>query len=217
MVTFSRGGFLGLGVSGVVLLLRMRNRGLALVLACVAVGGFVSVTGPRYVGRMLTIADYEEDKSATGRLDSWQTGMRMMASSPLFGVGFKRYVEEYSNFGKTHAREAHNSWVQLGAECGIVALGSHIMLVLLTLAALLRVRRRLPFLPEESRRKSAALAGMYEASLIGYLVTGFFLSMEDFEFFYLLVAMAQILDRVTEERVLSREAAGERPEAIVPA
>lgn len=209
MVTFSRGGFLGLAVSTTVLLLRMKRRGLAVLIACAAIAGFISVTGPRYAARMLTITNYEEDKSATGRLDSWRTGGRMMAANPIFGVGFKRYVAEYPNYGKTHAREAHNSWVQLGAECGLIAVSSHLALVALTIAALVRVRRRLPLLPEESRRKSEALAGMYEASLIGYLVTGFFLSMEDFEFFYLLVAMAQILDRVTEERVLAREAAGE--------
>jgi O-antigen ligase len=195
----------------------MKRRGLAVLVGCVALGGFVSVAGPRYIGRMLTITNYEEDKSATGRLDSWKTGLRMMSSSPVFGIGFKRYVEEYHNFGKTYAREAHNSWVQLGAECGVIALSSHIALVILTLAALVRVRRRLPLLPDESRRKAEALTGMYEASLVGYLVMGSLLSMEDFEFFYLLVAMAQILDRVTEERVLAREAAGEEPGGLVPA
>jgi O-antigen ligase len=160
---------------------------------------------------MLSIGNYEQDKSATGRIDSWQAGLAMMSASPLYGIGFKRYVQEYPNYSRTFAREAHNSWVQLGAESGLIAVGSHIMLVLLTITTLRRVRRRLPLLPDETRPRSEALAGMYEAALAGYLVTGFFLSMEDFEFFYLLVGLAQILDRITEQRILERMAVGELP------
>lgn len=214
MVTFSRGGFLGLAATGGVLLARMRNRGLALLIALVGISGFVSVTGPRYVARIFSIGDYQEDKSATGRLESWQTGFKMILSSPITGIGFKRYVDAYHGFSTGFAREAHNSWVQLGAECGVIAMGSHLMLAFLTWRSIRRVRRRLPGLPEQSRRISGMLSGAYEGALVGYLVTGFFLSMEDFEFYYLLVAMAQILDRVTEQRVEELERADRPPEAV---
>ncbi|NNE44571.1 MAG: putative O-glycosylation ligase, exosortase A system-associated [Gemmatimonadetes bacterium] len=215
MVTFSRGGFLGMSCAFAVMMFRMKNKGLAVAVCAVAAGGFVAVTGPRYVERMLTISNYEEDKSATGRLDSWKVGFRMMAANPFFGVGFKRYVTEYHTYGKTFAREAHNSWVQLGGESGLIAVGSHIMLVLLTGSAVLRIRRRLPYLPEESEKVTRTLVGCYESALVGYVVTGFFLSMEDFEFFFLLVAMAQILDRITEQRLREVQASGvELPDSV---
>jgi probable O-glycosylation ligase (exosortase A-associated) len=223
MVTFSRGGFLGMAATGAVLLARMRNRGLAVLIGTLGICGFVLVTGPRYVQRIVSIGDYEEDKSATGRLDSWSTGFKMMMSSPLTGIGFKRYVDAYPDFAKGFAREAHNSWVQLGAECGALAMASHLMLALLTWRAIVRVRRRLPLLPEKSARWSGILCGAYEGCLVGYLVTAFFLSMEDFEFFFLLVAMPQVLDRVTEQRVeesraAERETAAREPDAgAVPA
>jgi probable O-glycosylation ligase (exosortase A-associated) len=209
MVTFSRGGFLGLAATGGILLARMRNRGLAVVIAAVGIAGFVAVTGPRYVKRIVSIGEYEEDKSATGRLKSWETGFKMMASSPITGIGFKRYVDAYPAFSKGFAREAHNSWVQLGAECGAIAMVSHLMLAFLTWRAIIRVRRRLRDLPDESRRISTMLAGAYEGCLVGYMVTAFFLSMEDFEFYFLLVAMAQILDRVTEQRVAEQATVAE--------
>jgi probable O-glycosylation ligase (exosortase A-associated) len=217
MVTFSRGGFLGLAATAGVLLVRMRNRGLAVLIAILGVSGFVAVTGPRYVERIVSIGEYEEDKSATGRLASWSTGLRMMGSSPLTGIGFKRYVDAYPSFSQGFAREAHNSWVQLGAECGVVAMGSHLMLALLTWRAIVRVRRRLPFLPEKSARVSAVLCGAYEGCLVGYMVTAFFLSMEDFEFYFLLVAMPQILDRVTEQRLNEPEPDGAAEGEPVPA
>lgn len=202
MLTFSRGGFLGLASVGGLIVVRMRNRGLAVLVAILGITGFISVTGPRYVARIFSIGDYQEDKSATGRLDSWQAGMKMMLANPIFGVGFKRYTDEFHNYSDKFAREAHNSWVQLGAESGMIAVSAHLMLLLLTWRALLRVRRRIPLLPPEQGRLIAALEGMYESALLGYMVCGFFLSMEDFEFYYLLVAMSQILDRVSEHRVL---------------
>ena len=103
--------------------------------------------------------------------------------------------------------EAHRGLRQLGAECGVIAMGSHLMLALLTWRAIVRVRKRIPHLPEKSARVSSMLAGAYEGCLVGYMVTAFFLSMEDFEFYFLLVAMAQILDRVTEQRLHEQEAA----------
>jgi hypothetical protein len=47
-------------------------------------------------------------------------------------------------------------------------------------------------------------------SLLGYLVCGFFLSVEDLEFFYFLVAMGLILERLTKEE-LQRMPAGGSP------
>ena len=98
----------------------------------------------------------------------------------------------------------------------MVAVACYGMLVVLTIQSLRRVRRRLPLLKGENRRLVTTLTGMYEGSLVGYLVCGFFLSMEDFEFFYLIVAMAQILDRVTEVRVAEAEG-GPAAESPLPA
>ncbi|MAF27411.1 MAG: hypothetical protein CME07_06050 [Gemmatimonadetes bacterium] len=104
----------------------------------------------------------------------------------------------YSN---SHPRVAHNSWVQLAAECGFVAVGAYSALIVLTALSLYRTRKRIPLLQEEQRRTVRTLEGAFSGSLIGYLVCGFFLSMEDFEFFYLLVALVQSLDRVTAARL----------------
>jgi O-antigen ligase len=169
------------------------------------VGFFLLFAGAQYRARIQSINSYEEDRSATGRLEAWEAGTKMALRNPLFGVGLKRYVEAFPYYSTFQPRSAHNSWVQLGAECGLVALASYGVLIVLTVASLRRVARRIPFLLGENRTQTETLMRMIEASLLGYLVCGFFLSMEDFEFFYILIAMAQVLDRVTEARV--REAA----------
>ena len=201
MVTFSRGGFLGLAASMVLIAVREKNRKLGGAMIAVGLIFFVAVAGEEYKGRIGSIDNFEEDRSAAGRLESWEAGINMATRNPLFGVGLKRYVQAFPYYSNFEPRAAHNSWVQLGAECGLVALACYGFLIVFTMNALRRIRKRLPLLRGRAARISEMLSEMYLVSMVGYLVCGFFLSMEDFEFFYLLVGMVQILDRVTEARV----------------
>jgi probable O-glycosylation ligase (exosortase A-associated) len=200
MVTFSRGGFLGLITVLGVIALRERNKTLLMAMVLAGIAFFVTFSGGYFRERVFSIVDYEEDGSATGRIESWETGLRMVENGPLFGMGLNRYVEAFPHYSDYHAREAHNSWIQMAAECGLIAVGSYGMLVVLSYLSLRRARRRAAHLDAANRDLVLTLSHMVEASLAGYLVCGFFLSMEDLEFFYTLVAMAQILDRTTETR-----------------
>lgn len=201
MVTFSRGGFLGLAATMFVVAIRDKNKKLGGGLILVGLIFFAVVAGDEYRNRIGSIDKYEEDESATGRIEAWETGINMMTRNPFFGVGLKRFVAAFPYYSNYTPRQAHNSWVQLGGEAGLVALFAYGMLMLLTIRSLRRVEKRLHYLPRGPNSDRAfVLMRAYEAALVGYVVCGFFLSMEDFEFFYLLVGMAQVLDRITEHR-----------------
>ncbi len=215
MVTFSRGGFLGLAASMAVVALRDRNRALGGSLIAGGLVFFALFAGAEYRARIQSINTYEEDRSATGRLESWEAGTRMATHNPLFGVGLKRYMDAFPYYSNFQPRVAHNSWVQLGAECGLVALACYGALIVLTLRAVRRVERRIPLLEGEIRTKCDTLAKSVMAATVGYVVCGFFLSMEDFEGFYILVAMGQVLDRITEVRVAEASALREAAQAVV--
>ncbi|MGH2571704.1 MAG: hypothetical protein ACRDGR_10785, partial [bacterium] len=101
------------------------------------------------------------------------------------------------------------SWIQLAAEAGLVAVLAYGLLVVFTWNALRKIRRRLPLFAGRRQDLFRTLVNIYEALLVAYLVTGFFLSAEDFEFFYLLVAMVAVLERLSERR--EEEAAAEGP------
>ncbi|GJM44308.1 MAG: hypothetical protein DHS20C21_11500 [Gemmatimonadota bacterium] len=204
MLTYSRGGFLGMAAAMGYVALRERNRWLKVAMIATAVAFYSMTAGENYTDRIGTIDDYEEDGSATGRLESWKTGGRMLADNPYFGVGLKRYVTAYPDYADSpleKAREAHNSWVQLAAESGSFAVLAYALLIAASIASFVRVEKRLTSLPEERRQIFRSLNQTYQATLLAYLVCGFFLSMEDQEFFYLLVALIQILDRVSLQEV----------------
>jgi len=200
MLTYSRGGFLGLAASILVMALREKSKILGGLLIAGGLASFVLFTGDAYRARISSINTYEEDTSATGRLESWAAGRSMALHNPLFGVGLKRYVAAFPSYSASTPRVAHNSWVQLAAECGLGALAAYGMLVFLTVRSIRAVEKRVRFFPDADQYLSQMLLRMFEASIAGYLVCGFFLSMEDAEFFYVLVGMVQILDRITEVR-----------------
>jgi O-antigen ligase len=92
MLTFSRGGFLGVAASMLVIALREKNRMLGALLIVGGLSSYVLFTGDAYRARIGSINTYEEDESATGRFESWEAGKAMAIHNPLFGVGLKRYV-----------------------------------------------------------------------------------------------------------------------------
>jgi hypothetical protein len=49
------------------------------------------------------------------------------------------------------------------------------------------------------------MVGMTEATLEGYFVCGYVLSMEDYEFFYALVALVQISESISVQRLREAE------------
>jgi probable O-glycosylation ligase (exosortase A-associated) len=222
LLTESRGGLLGAGLAFMYIAWRSKRRKLMFVgVAAGLAVALLFFTNDALMARYGTIGNYEQDASALGRLNSWRTGWRIMWGNPLFGVGLENYLEvfyDYSDYQPTwvlqegvwqiqggfdyevyQARQAHNMWIQRGGETGV--LGALILLwfVLSIPADSRRVRKWLAELKdigkldEDRHRRALLLAYCIEGTLIPYLVTGFFLSMEDFEGLYVLGLMTACL------------------------
>ena len=211
MLTYSRGGFLGMCTTFGFIALRERNRRLAFALVAGGVLFFVLFTGQSYHNRLLSIGGYEEDSSAMSRIASWEAGRAMIKDNPIFGVGLKQYTRAFPYYSSKQVFVAHNSWVQLATECGIPTLLCWVMLIVLSGVSILRVWGRASKLPEPDQSTAYALASAFGGSIAAYLVCGFFLSSEDLELFYVIVALTQILDRLTSEAVRESAAARLRP------
>ncbi|AWL11656.1 hypothetical protein HMF8227_01175 [Saliniradius amylolyticus] len=126
------------------------------------------------------------ESSAYGRVDAWYEGMQMFFSNPLFGVG-------QNNFLDHHGLTAHNSYVLVLAELGMVGYLLWMLFALLTLY-MVYPRRQLNTLslPEkkadvgfeangqdtdyERVREQQLLMTTYFYSFLGFLSTAFFLS-----------------------------------------
>ena len=112
------------------------------------------------------------------RLLIWGSTLKMIAENPLFGVGAGNYelvyplyrtVEEWRLSTRFVVGEAHNDYLQITAEMGLLGLGSFLWL----LANLLRTAFRLASFSEEGiRRRGIGLFGALVALLI-YAFFGF--------------------------------------------
>lgn len=201
ILTYSRGGFLTLmGVIGVQIW-RSRYRGRAILAApFLLVLGYV-LAPAEWKERISTITEYEEDGSAQGRLVAWATGTRMALANPWFGVGYEQFQDNYQKFaGPGEAtRVAHNSYIQVWAECGTVTLVLYLLLILLSFLDIWRIRRR-----AKQRYYTSWIidyANMFESSLVAFMIGSTFLNRAHFDLFYHYVALIVCFTRIAREEM----------------
>lgn len=223
VATHSRGAFLALGVTAVLIVWRSRNRVAGFsMLFLILVAGTIALPAS-YKERIATIGSYEQDSSARGRLEAWKVAGRMIASNPLLGVGFAKFQQNYRDYdpnaalpssGAEHevgTRVAHNSYFQIWAEVGTPAFLIYLTLMALTFVDLSRVRR------EALRRYHSSwilsYTTMLEASMLGFVVGSFFLNRAQFDLFYHFVAIVIVFGHVARETMADTQSYPERGSA----
>jgi putative inorganic carbon (HCO3(-)) transporter len=190
LMTHSRGGFLSMGAMVMMLVWRSRNR----VAAFGAMFAGALVAAPmlpdRFYERISTIASFQSDGSALGRLAAWATAIRMATDNPVFGVGLYKFQANYRPYAASPeetARATHNAYFQIWAECGTPALLLYMFLIFGSFWTLWKIRRRASELFTTSWILNYAT--MFEASLIAFMVGSTFLSRAHFDLFYHFVAI----------------------------
>jgi probable O-glycosylation ligase (exosortase A-associated) len=200
MATHSRGAFLSMAAAIGVLVWRSKNRFVGFAIAGVlALSAFLMVPDS-YKERISSIQDYEQDGSAMGRLAAWQTAINMTKSNPVFGVGFENFQANYWRYASGAQSEgkrvAHNAYFQIMAECGLPAYGLYMFLIVATMLALWRVRKRAEELYAQSWIRDYAV--MFEATMVAFIVGSTFLNRAQFDLFYHLVAIVIAFEVIAE-------------------
>jgi len=154
--TRSRGGILGM--AAVFWYYFYKRAGIIAALVALAIMGSIFLALPR-MGKIDT-----KEASARGRMEHWSVGLQLFKNHPLAGVGAGRFTEY-------HYRTAHNSFILVLAELGIV--GAWVWVAMFVAAFReIRLMRRIPRAPPFLDRMLDALGGC----LVGWLTTAFFLS-----------------------------------------
>lgn len=193
MVTFSRGGFLGLAGCASVLAWKLgrRNRVAVFALLLVAIVLMVLLAPGGYSTRMLSIFDSSLDPvgSSSARQQLLILSIKTALFNPVFGVGM-------GNFHIVSIREAvtHNSYTQVAAELGLTAAVLYTLFVVTPFARLRRIERA----TLANRRASSFyyLSVGLQASLAAYMIGSFFGSIAYHWYVYYLVGYAVALRRI---------------------
>jgi putative inorganic carbon (hco3(-)) transporter len=169
----SRGGFLGLTITCLLLVGRTKNRvrNLALIAILVLPLSLVLPVSPLHRFLHPTIS---ETGSEQNHRNSWIAGFRMIRAKPLTGVGlgyFKAEMPWYSDAGVTEFYVAHNMFIEVAAELGLPALLLFVSIFVASYVLLGPLRSS-----ESDLIRDAAVA--LQAAVVGVAVAGCFVSAE---------------------------------------
>ncbi|GAC1648821.1 MAG: hypothetical protein NVS4B3_04920 [Gemmatimonadaceae bacterium] len=210
--TGSRGGFLALLAVAVYLLMRYRGlpaRSRALVFG-VGLALLVGAGTDRYWSMMQTMlhpqADYNwAGNTYDGRMEIWKRGLGYFTSRPLLGVGvggFPVAEGQLSDVARlrremhleTKWSVAHNSYIQIAAEGGVVAVALFFAMGIAAFRTLRAVGRAA--LEPLSDARLGATAQALTGSLVGYVVAGSFISAQYFAFLYVLLGLTAGVEKL---------------------
>jgi O-antigen ligase len=186
-LTGSRGGLIGVGVSILITAVRSRQRLLGLSLIPAFLVAYQWQAGDVMKERTDTISEYSTETSASARLEAWGAALNMIPDHPLTGVGLASFGPAFPHYSDKKPREAHNTFLQITAESGILAGTLYLLIVVSSIAGLWRHGSRLRPIPSEPGTNTLYLIS--EATLValcGLFVCSMFLSLQMFESFYCL-------------------------------
>lgn len=208
----SRGGFLAIGAMFAFLWWRSRHK--LLYAVPIALVGLVALAymPETWWQRMMSIANYEQDVSAMGRINAWSMAWNL-ALDRFTGGGFYVFTQElfdrYSANPADGVRAAHSIYFQALGEHGFIGLAIFLLIWAAVWWTANKLRR-------EGRGRAdtvwaADLGAMVQVSLVGYLVGGAFLSLTYFDLPYLMGVFV-----VAAREILKRQLAGDAATAEAP-
>lgn len=216
--TQSRGALVAM--AGVAFLLWLRTPGKLVsgIAIAGAVAAVITFMPSSWVERMQTIENFEEDRSAMGRVEIWHASLAIALGRPLTGGGFRAMYEQgivdtYYPVG-IRARAAHSIYFEVLGEHGFLVFGLWLAMIgvgvwyTFRMIALARNRPALRWVGDLGR--------MAQVSIVAYLVGGAFLSLSYWDVFWTLMVTlgathALAAREVKEGRAPLAGAAARRP------
>ena len=201
LLTLSRGGLVAFGAALIAAVFMAGRRRpqiltLALVAALLAVGYFAFLAPASAVERVTEV------QGGTGRVDIWKVGLRMVRGAPLQGIGAGNfpivsihYLLEpgallRDDFIVSTPKVAHNTYLELLAELGIVGLTLFLIVIFFAVGCAVRAARYAARLKDHD---IDILARALVVALAALLAAYFFISREYSKQFWLLLSLGPVM------------------------
>lgn len=203
----SRGGFIGLASVLFFCWLKSRKKLAALVAVGMLALVALVVAPEEYWDQIRSIGEENiEEGTGAERWYSWMRGLEMFADHPIMGVGQGNYPWTVMNYEPPErfrdksigGRAAHSIYFTILPELGLVGVVVFLLLLVPTwrqLSALLS-RLRAEERDDPAGRRMTALVNALQGALLGYLVSGLFLSVLYYPHLWLLLSLSVAAVRV---------------------
>ena len=202
-LTFSRGAAVGFALVLIIMIVLGYIRPIQIFLVGIAVA-LLLIAVPTYGNRIGSLVDLTSalssdtsgaspDGAVLSRATEGIAALLVFADHPLIGVGpglfpsyYRLYADDVGIRVLNQDRQAHDLYLHIAAETGILGLTAFMGILLLTLRDLMRVRRRWLTL----RPDIAAMATGLMLAVVTYMTTGLFLHLSYARYFWLILAVA---------------------------
>ena len=178
VVSFSRGGFVGLVSTAVISWLFSKKKMISLLIIIVLATVILLFANDAYWDRIASAQDTDEG-TAKIRIESWKAGWRMFLDNPL-GVGgnnyqvrFPEYQSDFFHRGMW-GRVAHSLWFTLIPELGIFGILIYFYLLKYNISDIISLLKLPGSDPDILYLHS--LSAAFIASIAGYFISGTFIS-----------------------------------------
>jgi putative inorganic carbon (hco3(-)) transporter len=193
----SRGASIGLGVGLICLWFMSKSKLKSSVLA-LGLAVAIAIAAPAsYWMRLQTVLTYQEDASATQRLELWNTAFELAEKNPVLGIG-------PDNFWYYAPNTQHDAYLQVASEAGVPALLFFIAWLISGLWGALKARRSSSPDSAQTQYLWAASNGIF-CCLVAIVVQGFTTGFAFREFVYGYVVFAFITLRLAQKVNESQE------------
>jgi probable O-glycosylation ligase (exosortase A-associated) len=199
VLSHSRGGFIGLSVAMVLWAIREKRRMQSLVVGALLAVGLVIFAPKSFWQRNETVATFQEDASAMGRVYAWQVASRISLDKPLLGVGAGSFRYAWPFYAPPEARRAyvaHNIFLDVIGELGFVGLLFFLVFAGGATGGAFEASK-----DEEMGWLARALAAAMAGYLVCDLFSGYILSAH----LYLLFGLAASAHRIARSRAVAAE------------
>lgn len=199
--TQSRGALLGIMAVGFFLWLKSpKKMGMAIMVTVVALV-IVTFMPESWWERMDTIQEYQDDASATGRINAWWVAWNVAVDTFTGGGANMFSVATFAQYAPNPSviADAHSIYFEMLGEQGFIGLFLFLLLGVLFWKRCNKLIKT--YRTDKERAWAADLGAMLQVSFIGYAVSGAFLGLAYYDYYYNLVATALIASMIAEKQL----------------
>ena len=173
--------------------------------------------------RFKSAEDYKTDTTANDRIELWKAGVKMWKASPVLGVGPANFPYErllhyrIDSVNDRSPHVCHSMYVEVLSELGGLGALISLMVIFNFFWMVRRVRQALKKAGKDSRCWEMCLANGLQLAMIGYLVSGAFVSVFWYPHIWVLSGLAMGLNASVCGQADLDVAAGNRRPIAMPA
>ncbi len=182
----SRGALLGLGGVLLVVILKSKHKFKGLLFICFASLTVLIFLPDQQIARFQTAG---VDATSMNRIHLWRAGLDLIDRYPVLGVGYRNWLVALEKYHPdTIQQVCHNIFIECASELGCSGLIVFLLMIIFTFINNAQTRKLTSQGPTKNKFLFYMAHGL-DGALVGYLVSGFFVTVLYYPFFWINLAM----------------------------